>query len=102
MISKLNYKNYIIVKGVNLESYYDKYNQLLNINCNDKYERVSEKVLKIYNYIINNIEFNNYNYFFKLDNDMIITKLINENYIKNYNYCGKFNINYNGNHKWHI
>ena len=102
MMSKLNNKNYIIVKGIDLDSYYDKDNKVLNINCNDKYEGLPEKVLKTFQYIVNNIEFNNYNYFFKLDDDMIINKLINENDIKNYNYCGKVNISYNGNRKWHI
>ena len=98
----LNNKNYIIIKGIDLETYYDKDNQVLNINCNDKYEGLPEKVLKTFQYIVNNIEFNNYNYFFKLDDDMIINKLINENDIKNYNYCGKVNVSYDGNRKWHI
>jgi len=102
MMSNLNNKNYIIIKGIDLESYYDKDEQVLNINCNDKYEGLPEKVLKTFQYIVNNIKFNNYNYFFKLDDDMIINKLINENDIKNYNYCGKVNISYNGNRKWHI
>lgn len=102
MMFNLNNKNYIIIKGIDLETYYDKDNQVLNINCNDKYEGLPEKVLKTFQYIVNNIEFNNYNYFFKLDDDMIINKLINENDIKNYNYCGKVNVNYDGNRKWHI
>lgn len=102
MMSKLNNKNYIIVKGIDLDSYYDKDNKVLNINCNDKYEGLPEKVLKTYKYIINNTEFNTYNNFFKLDDDMIITKLINENDIKKYDYYGKVHISYNGNRKWHI
>lgn len=102
MMKNLNNNDYIIVKGIENNSYYDKDNKLLNIKCNDKYEGLPEKVFKTYQYIINNNEFNKYNFFFKLDDDMIVHKLISENDIKNYNYCGKVHISYNGNRRWHI
>ena len=102
MMNNLNTDDYIIVKGIEEISYYDKDNKLLNINCNDKYEGLPEKVFKTYKYIINNSEFDNYNYFIKLDDDMIVNKLICENEIRNYNYCGKVNVSYDCNRKWHI
>ena len=105
MMNNLNTNNYIIVKGIKEKSYYDIYNKILNINCNDKYEGLPEKVFKTYQYIINCKEFDNYSYFIKLDDDMIVTKLICENDIKIYNnnnYCGKVNVSYDCNRKWHI
>jgi len=102
MMNNLNTNDYIIVKGIEENSYYDKDNKIVNINCNDKYEGLPEKVFKTYHYIINSKEFNNYSYFVKLDDDMIVNKLICENNIKTYNYCGKVNVSYNGNRNWHI
>lgn len=102
MMKSLNTDDYIIVKGVDINSYYDKDNKILNIECNDKYEGLPEKVFKTYKYIINNIEFKKYDLFFKLDDDMVINKLISYNDIKNYNYCGKVNFSYNCNNRWHI
>ena len=102
MMNNLNTNDYIIVKGIEENSYYDRDNKLLTINCNDKYEGLPEKVFKTYKYIINCKEFDNYNYFIKLDDDMVVNKLIRENDIKIYNYCGKVNVNYNGNRNWHI
>ena len=105
MMKNLNNDNYIIVKGIDTNTYYDKDKKVLNINCNDKYEGLPEKVFKSFIYLINNIEFNNYNYFVKLDDDMVIKKLIYENEITdiiNNNYCGNVHNTNNGDRTWHI
>tara|TARA_Y100000591_G_scaffold255464_1_gene227267 strand:- start:59 stop:706 length:648 start_codon:yes stop_codon:yes gene_type:complete len=102
MMNSLNNTNYIIVQGGNVSNNYDIDTKTLSINCNDKYEGLPEKVLKTYKYIVESVMFNQYTHFIKLDDDMIIKKLIDFKIIEGLNYCGKVNFSYNGNRRWHI
>ena len=93
--------NYIVVKGGDISNNYDIDSKILSINCNDKYEGLPEKVLKTYKYIVESNMFNQYSHFIKLDDDMIIKKLIDYNDIKEINYGGVIH-NSEGNRRWHI
>ena len=99
----LNHKcnDYIIVQGGFENNSYNKETKIVNIQCNDKYEGLPEKVFKTYKYLTELSEFNHYTHFFKLDEDMIINKLITTNIYNNIDFCGI--IQYcSGNRQWHI
>ena len=102
MMASHNNSNYIIVKGGDISNNYDINSKILSINCNDNYEGLPEKVLKTYKYIVESDKFNKYSHFIKLDDDMIIKKLIDFKIINGLNYCGNVNFSYNGNRRWHI
>lgn len=102
MMASLNNNHYIIVVGGDIYNNYDKNSKILSINCNDKYEGLPEKIIKTYMYIINSNLFSQYVYFIKLDDDMIIRKLLDTKIINGLDYCGKAIISYNGDRRWHI
>jgi len=97
-----NNSNYILVKGGNVSDNYDIDSKILSINCNDKYEGLPEKVLKTYKYIVESSMFNQYTHFIKLDDDMIIKKIMDYNDIKNINYGGNVQTTNEGDRKWHM
>lgn len=99
MMNELKNDNYIIVTGGHDRTIYFGDKHLLQINCNDYYEGLPEKVIKTYKYIYKNELFNTFTHFCKLDDDMIVRKLINISLLKDY--CGKVN-SLSGNRRWHI
>jgi hypothetical protein len=101
MMNNLQCSDYLIISGSNKsELFIDE--KILFINCNDNYDGLPEKVIKMFSFLINNNNFNKYTHFCKLDEDMIVNELINYDEIKNFDYCGNVNRNKNGNRKWHI
>jgi hypothetical protein len=101
MMNELKNDNYIIVTGGNDEYKYYQDKHLLEIDCNDYYEGLPEKVIKTYKFIYESCLFNNFTHFCKLDDDMIIRQLINTSMLSEY--CGKVNNNCTGNNRrWHI
>jgi hypothetical protein len=102
MMNSLNNYNYILVQGGDISNNYDINTKILSINCNDKYEGLPEKVLKTYKYIVESDIFNQYTHFIKLDDDMIIKKIINYNDIENINYGGNVCVTNEGDRKWHM
>lgn len=101
MMNELDLENnYIIVSG-NDNTFYDKNNKHLYIKCNDYYEGLPEKVIKTFSWLIESYKFKCYDYFVKLDDDIIVKKKINTNIFKNQDYIGKVNFN-EGNRSWHI
>jgi len=99
-MKKLNYNDFIIVKGgeFNYEYNYNNDTHILNLNCNDYYEGLPEKVMKTLQFINNNILFQDYKYICKFDDDIIINKLFNINNL--FDYCGCILIT--GYRQWHI
>jgi hypothetical protein len=99
MMEKLNSSDFIIVKGLGKEDY-DKEKHLLTLDCNDYYEGLPEKVVKTFKYIYDNgITFEKYNFICKLDDDMLVKALLNENDL--FDYCGNVR-HQNGFRNWHI
>jgi len=92
MMKQYNSDDFIIVQGGFEYDSYDKDKNILNIQCNDKYEGLPEKVFKTYKYLIDSQDFNTYTHFFKLDEDMIINNLITKDVYNNINFGGKINI----------
>ena len=100
MMNELKNDSYIIVTGGHDEYKYCQHKHLLEINCNDYYEGLPEKVIKTYKFIYESGVFNNFSHFCKLDDDIVIKKLIHNSILTEY--CGKVNNNWTGNRKWHI
>ena len=100
MMNELKSDNYIIVTGGNKECKYSQDKHLLELNCNDYYEGLPEKVIKTYKFIYENTLFSNFTHFCKLDDDMIIKELMHNSMLNDY--CGKVNNLYSGNRKWHF
>jgi hypothetical protein len=101
MMNNHNSNDFIIVQGGFNINTYDKEKKILNIQCNDKYEGLPEKIFKTYKYLIESQDFNHYTHFLKLDEDMIIKNLINKNIYSKINYGGIIQ-NCVGNREWHI
>jgi hypothetical protein len=101
MMNNLQCSDYLIIYGSDKNELLIE-DKILFIKCNDNYEGLPEKIIKSFSFIIDNENFNKYTHFCKLDEDMIINKLLDFDEIKNYNYCGCANYNNFGNRNWHI
>lgn len=97
-IESMMNNNFIIVKGGSIKNHYDENLRILELNCNDKYVGLPEKIIKTFNFLISDKRFYYYTHFVKLDDDMKIIKEFDE---INGDYLG--NVHYNeGNRKWHM
>lgn len=99
MMNALKYPHYVIVTGAEQDSY-DPNTHLMEIICNDNYEGLPEKAIKTYKYIYTHSSFDIYSHICKLDDDIIINKLIEPATLSDY--CGNVNNSYDGNRRWHI
>ena len=99
MMKCLNNSNYIIVIGGFENNSYDNEKKILKLKCNDFYEGLPEKIIQTYKYIYKNPNFNIYSHFCKLDEDMIIKKILPLDILSNY--CGNVQ-SVEGNRKWHF
>ena len=99
MMKFLNNSNYIIIIGGFKHTHYKNEKKILELKCNDFYEGLPEKMIQTYKYIYNNPDFNKYSHFCKLDEDMIIKKLLSIDILSDY--CGNVQ-SAEGNRKWHI
>jgi hypothetical protein len=97
-ISEMMVSDFIIVRGGYIKDYYDESTKILNLNCNDDYKGLPEKVIKSFNYIISHKIFEKYTHICKLDDDMILLERIKE---LNHDYMGVV-FKKAGNRKWHI
>ena len=91
--------DFIIVKGGCDVNLYDPKTHILELECNDFYEGLPEKIVKTYAFINQNMLFDKYLHICKLDEDMIIHKLLDVHTLGDY--CGTIQSN-DGNRRWHI
>lgn len=90
--------DFVIVNGGFIRDSYNEESKVLNLNCNDLYVGLPEKVMKAFHFLMSDSRFDKYTHFVKLDDDMRIVKKIS--YIDG-DYLG--NVHYeDGNRKWHI
>ena len=90
--------DFVIVQGGFINDFYDEYRKIINLNCNDGYVGLPEKVMKTFHYLMSDERFSEFTHFVKLDDDMIVTKKfinVNGDYIGNVHYT-------DGNRQWHI
>ena len=93
--------DYIIVLGTDKNTYYDEYEKILNLNCNDLYEGLPEKILKTFKFCVEDSRLKEYTHFIKLDDDCKVRENIPKNILKNLNYGGIIETK-KGDKTWHI
>ena len=97
-IKNMMVDDFVVVQGGCIKDEYDPETKIINLNCNDSYVGLPEKVMKTFHFLISNDEFKDYTHFCKLDDDMIVTKRfdkVNADYLGNVHYG-------DGNRQWHI
>jgi|SaaInlV_165m_DNA_1040744.scaffolds.fasta_scaffold01411_6 hypothetical protein len=97
-ISEMMDSDFIIVQGGFIKNEYDEEKRILNLNCNDGYAGLPEKVMKTFHFLISDDRFNKYTHFCKLDDDMKVTKRfenIEGDYLGNVHYV-------DGSRNWHM
>jgi hypothetical protein len=90
--------DFIIIQGGFYKDEYDEERKILNLNCNDSYVGLPEKVMKTFHYLVSDDRFSKYTHFCKLDDDMILKKkfdIISGDYIGNVHYE-------DGSRHWHM
>ena len=100
MMKLLDLEDYIIIKGGNIQEEYDIESHILNLNCNDFYEGLPEKIIKTFTFLYNSPLFSKYTHFCKIDDDIEIKNLLTDDIL--FDYCGHLNNNYDGSRGWHI
>lgn len=97
-IRKMMVSDFIIIQGGFIKDEYDQTQNILNLNCDDTYSGLPEKVIKTLHFLMSDERFDKYTHFCKLDDDMKLIKKFDK--IEG-DYLG--NIHYGeGNRKWHI
>jgi hypothetical protein len=91
-------EDFILVKGGSPKETYNSDTRVLNLNCNDKYIGLPEKIIKTFNFLVNDLRFDKYTHFVKLDDDMTVLKKfknIQGDYLGNVHYG-------DGSRQWHM
>ena len=97
-IKKMMVDDFIVVQGGFIRDSYNEDSRVLELNCNDKYVRLPEKVMKTFHYLISDSRFYKYTHFVKLDDDMTIIKRFDK--IQG-DYLGNVHIG-DGSREWHM
>lgn len=89
--------DFIIIQGGFIRDEYNEETKILNLNCNDKYVGLPEKIMKTFHFIVNDNRFDKYTHIVKVDDDIKILKKF-----------GKLDCEYGGlveyvegNRRWH-
>lgn len=97
-ISTMMIDNFVIVQGGFIKDYYDEEKKIINLNCNDGYAGLPEKVMKTFHFLISDERFDDYTHFCKLDDDMSVInrfEKLSDDYLGSVHYG-------DGNRQWHI
>jgi hypothetical protein len=97
-ISKMMVDDFVVIQGGFLKDEYDEDKKIINLNCNDSYIGLPEKVMKAFHFLMSDDRFNKYTHFCKLDDDMKLVKKfenLTDDYIGNVHYV-------DGNRQWHM
>lgn len=73
-IKNMMVDDFIVVQGGFTKDSYNEENKVLNLNCNDKYAGLPEKVMKTFHFLVSDARFSKYKHFVKLDDDMKVVK----------------------------
>lgn len=97
-ICKMMKSDFVVVQGGFIKDSYDEEKKIINLNCNDSYIGLPEKVMKTFHYLLSDDRFKDYTHFCKLDDDMKVIKkfdTLKEDYIGN--------VHFNeGSRQWHM
>jgi hypothetical protein len=97
-IKSMMIDDFIVVQGGFIKDNYNENYRVLDLNCNDKYVGLPEKVMKTFHYLISDSRFDKYTHFVKLDDDMNVVKKfenIEGDYLGNVHYG-------DGSRQWHM
>lgn len=97
-IKSMMVDDFIVVQGGFITDHYNENSRVLELNCNDKYVGLPEKVMKTFHYLISDSRFDKYAHFVKLDDDMNVVKKfenIDGDYLGNVHYG-------DGSRQWHM
>lgn len=97
-IKNMMVDDFIVVQGGFIRDNYNEDSKVLELNCNDKYVGLPEKVMKTFHYLISDSRFDKYTHFVKLDDDMNVVKKfenIEGDYLGNVHYG-------DGSRQWHM
>ena len=97
-ISNMMLDDFVVVQGGCIKDTYDEEKKIINLNCNDSYIGLPEKVMKTFHFLISDERFAKYTHFYKLDDDM---KLVERFENVEGDYLGVVNYD-DGNRQWHI
>jgi len=90
--------DFIIIQGGFIKDSYDDDKNILNLNCNDSYIGLPEKVMKAFHFLISDDRLKKYTHFCKLDDDMKVIKRFENlegDYLGNVHYG-------DGSRNWHM
>ena len=90
--------NFVVIQGGFIKESYDDEKSVINLNCNDSYIGLPEKVMKSFHFLISDDRFSEYTHFCKLDDDMDVVKRfenISGDYLGNVHYG-------DGSRQWHM
>ena len=99
MMQALKSEDYAIVFGGFKKEEWIQSLKVLELECNDGYEGLPEKVRSALRFIGSTHFFNEYTHIAKLDQDMKLIKLID---FRLKDYSGILNPSFNGNRHWHL
>ena len=97
-ISNMMLDDFVVVQGGCIKDSYDEEKKIINLNCNDSYIGLPEKVMKAFHFLVSDERFGKYTHFCKLDDDMKIIKRfdnLSDDYLGVVHYG-------DGNRQWHI
>ena len=97
-ISNMMLDDFVVVQGGCVKDSYDEEKKIINLNCNDSYIGLPEKVMKAFHFLVSDERFGKYTHFCKLDDDMKIIKRfdnLSDDYLGVVHYG-------DGNRQWHI
>ena len=97
-ISDMMVDDFIVVQGGFIKDSYNEETRVLNLNCNDKYFALPEKVIKTFDFLISDERFSKYTHFVKLDDDMVV---LDKNIKIEEDYCGVVHRG-DGSRTWHM
>jgi len=97
-IKQMMVNDFVVVQGGFVKDTYDEEKKIINLNCNDSYIGLPEKVMKTFHFLVSDERFSQYTHFCKLDDDMKVIKRfdkITDDYIG-------FVHHGDGNRQWHM
>jgi hypothetical protein len=97
-IKQMMVNDFVVVQGGFVKDTYDEEKKIINLNCNDSYIGLPEKVMKTFHFLVSDERFSKYTHFCKLDDDMKVIELFEE---LSDDYIG-FVHHGDGNRHWHI
>jgi len=97
-IKSMMVTDFVIVQGGFIKDSYDNDNKIINLNCNDSYIGLPEKVMKTFHFLISDDRFKEYTHFCKLDDDMEVIKRFGK---ITQDYIGKVHYG-DGSRQWHM